>query len=117
MDSRFPELGTSRSAELTAPAKKPPWVDLRAGLDGVEKREFLTLLGLNSDPSVVQPVASNYADCSIPLPFYIMYEVKLCYTWAYNKGHIQGKFIQLLKNTKLNRQPLNSFENKVEMNE
>jgi hypothetical protein len=34
----------------------------RADLDDVEKRKFLTLQGLNSDPSVVQPVASRYTD-------------------------------------------------------
>jgi hypothetical protein len=30
----------------------------RAGLDDVENRKFLTLPGLNSDPSVVQPVGA-----------------------------------------------------------
>jgi hypothetical protein len=38
----------------------------RAGLDDVEKRKFLTLPDSNSDPSVVQPVASCYTDCAIP---------------------------------------------------
>jgi hypothetical protein len=33
-------------------------VGLRAGLDDVEKRKFLTLRDLNSNPSVVQLVAS-----------------------------------------------------------
>jgi hypothetical protein len=37
-------------------------VDPRGGLDDMEKRKFLTLPGLNSDPSVVQPVASRYTD-------------------------------------------------------
>jgi hypothetical protein len=37
------------------------WVSLRADLDGVEKRKFFTLPGL----SIVQPVASCYADCAI----------------------------------------------------
>jgi hypothetical protein len=37
----------------------------RSGLDDVEKRKFLTLPGLNSDPLVVQPVASRYTDCAI----------------------------------------------------
>jgi hypothetical protein len=44
-------------------------VDPTAGLDDVEKREFFTIPGLNSDPSVVQPVASRY-DCAIPAPTY-----------------------------------------------
>jgi hypothetical protein len=38
------------------------WVDLRAGLDDLEKRKFLTLPGLELRPSVVQPVASRYID-------------------------------------------------------
>jgi hypothetical protein len=38
----------------------------RASLDDVEKRKFLTLPGLNSDPFVVQPVASRYTDYAIP---------------------------------------------------
>jgi hypothetical protein len=36
------------------------WVDPRAGLDDVEKR--------NSDPSIVQPVASRYTKYTIPAP-------------------------------------------------
>jgi hypothetical protein len=37
------------------------WVDLRASLDDLEKRKFLTLPGdSNSDPSVDQLVASRY---------------------------------------------------------
>jgi hypothetical protein len=44
------------------------WVDPRAGLDDVEERKFLILLGLELDPSVVQPVASRYTDCAIPAP-------------------------------------------------
>jgi hypothetical protein len=41
------------------------WVDPRADMDYVEKRKFLTLPGLQLDPSVVQPVASRYADYAI----------------------------------------------------
>jgi hypothetical protein len=47
------------------------WVDPRAGLDDVEKRKFLTLLGLNFDPLVVQPVASCYTDYAIPAPLLV----------------------------------------------
>jgi hypothetical protein len=46
-------------------------VGLRAGLDDVEERKILTLLGLkNSEPSLVQPVASRYTDCATPAPNY-----------------------------------------------
>jgi hypothetical protein len=41
------------------------WVDPRAGLDDVEKRNLLTLRDSNSDPPVVQPVASRYTDYAI----------------------------------------------------
>jgi hypothetical protein len=41
------------------------WVDPIADLDYVEKRKFLTLPGLNSDPSVVQHLACCYTDCAI----------------------------------------------------
>jgi hypothetical protein len=44
------------------------WVSLRAGLDSVEKREFLTLPGLKSNPSVVQPVASHCTEYTILAP-------------------------------------------------
>jgi hypothetical protein len=38
----------------------------RAGLDNMEKCKSLILRNSNSDPSLVQPVASGYADCAIP---------------------------------------------------
>jgi hypothetical protein len=44
------------------------WVDPRAGLDDLEKRIFLVIPGLNSDSSVVQPVASRYTDYTTPAP-------------------------------------------------
>jgi hypothetical protein len=47
-------------------------VDNRDGLDGVEKKKFLTLQGLNSDPSVVQPLASRYTGSAIPALIYII---------------------------------------------
>jgi hypothetical protein len=47
-------------------------------MDNVEKREFLTLPGLNSDPSVVQPVASRYTDWAIP-------DLQHCIVYPYNK--------------------------------
>jgi hypothetical protein len=45
-------------------------VDLRDGLDDVEKRTFLTLPGLELYASVVQPVANRCTDYAIPAPFY-----------------------------------------------
>jgi hypothetical protein len=56
------------------------WVDLRAGLDDLEKRKFLTLPGIESDPSVVQPVASRYTDYAIPAPNirYRLYKMYSC---------------------------------------
>jgi hypothetical protein len=42
------------------------WVDPRFDLEDVEKRKFLTLPGL--DPSVVQPVPSQYADYAMNVP-------------------------------------------------
>jgi hypothetical protein len=55
------------------PGEKPPgthwiggWVDLRAGLDDLEKRKFFTLPGLELRPLVDQPVASRYTDYAIP---------------------------------------------------
>jgi hypothetical protein len=37
-------------------------MDPRAGLDDVEKTKFLNLSDSNSDPSVIQPIASRYTD-------------------------------------------------------
>jgi hypothetical protein len=68
------EWSASRTGRFTLGERVPGtywiggWVDPRADLHDVEKRKFLTLLGLNSDPSVVQPVASDYTDCAIPAP-------------------------------------------------
>jgi hypothetical protein len=42
-------------------------VNPRASLDDMEKWKFLTLRDSNSDPSVVQPVASRYTDYVIPV--------------------------------------------------
>jgi hypothetical protein len=65
------------SGQFHAPAALPPgkrapgthwiggWVDLRAGVDDVEKRKFLTLPGLELRHSVLQPVASRYTDWAI----------------------------------------------------
>jgi hypothetical protein len=49
------------------------WVSPRAGLGNVEKRKFLTLPGLDSDPSVVQPIASRYPDYAIPVLLLLKY--------------------------------------------
>jgi hypothetical protein len=64
IDPQFLGLGTSwrGSGQLHAPGRFTPgkrapgthwiggWVDLRAGLDDLEKREFLTLQGLELRP-------------------------------------------------------------------
>jgi hypothetical protein len=68
------------SGQLYAPAalpsgKEPPvpigyevgWVP-RAGLGDVEKKKFFTLLGLERDLLVVQPVANHYTDYVMPAP-------------------------------------------------
>jgi hypothetical protein len=41
---------------------------LRAGVDDMEKRKFLTLPGLELRHSVVQPIGSRYTDYAIPSP-------------------------------------------------
>jgi hypothetical protein len=41
------------------------WVGPRPGLDNVEKRKIWPYRDLNSDPSVVQLVASRYTDYAI----------------------------------------------------
>jgi hypothetical protein len=39
----------------------------KTGLDDMDKRKFLTLLRLkNSNPSIIQPLASCYTDCTVP---------------------------------------------------
>jgi hypothetical protein len=81
IDPYFLELGTSAGEWSTSrpgsftPGERAPgihwiggWVGPRAGLDDVEKRKFFNLRDSNSDPSVVQPVASRYTDYSIPAP-------------------------------------------------
>jgi hypothetical protein len=46
-------------------------VNPRAGLDDVEKRKFLTLPGLEPNPSVIQSVASRYTDYP-NIPIYLL---------------------------------------------
>jgi hypothetical protein len=41
------------------------WVGPRTGLDAVEKSKYLSLPGLDSVPSVIQPVASRYTNRAI----------------------------------------------------
>jgi hypothetical protein len=55
------------------PRRKSSWYLLnrklggpQAGLDYVEKRTYLTLLALNSEPSIVHSVASRYTDYALP---------------------------------------------------
>jgi hypothetical protein len=66
------EWSASRPGSFTRGERAPitHWigglVDPMASLDGVEKRKFLTLPGLELDPSVVQPLASRYTDKAVP---------------------------------------------------
>jgi hypothetical protein len=50
-------------------------VDLRVGLDDVVKRKFLPLPGLDSDPLIVQPVASRYPGSSLPSICFRIYQL------------------------------------------
>jgi hypothetical protein len=56
-------------------------VDLRAGLDDLEKRKFLTVPGLE-----LQPVASRYTDYTIPAQLHNMGLLNLysCYVVVIN---------------------------------
>jgi hypothetical protein len=73
------EWSASRPGRFT-PVERAPgthwiggWVDPRADRDDVKKKKFLNLPGLELRPSVLQPVASRYADYAIPAPkFYII---------------------------------------------
>jgi hypothetical protein len=72
------EWSASRPARFT-PGERAPgthwigcWVDPRAGLHDVEKRKFLTLLGLELRPSVVQPVGSRSTDYGILAPYCVL---------------------------------------------
>jgi hypothetical protein len=59
------EWAASRPGRFTSRERAPGiggYVDPRADLDDVVKRKFLTFRDSNSDPSVVQPVASRYND-------------------------------------------------------
>jgi hypothetical protein len=63
------------SGHRHAPAALPPdthsiggWVGPRAGLDDVEKVKFFNLPDSNSEPSVIQSVASRYTDYAIWAP-------------------------------------------------
>jgi hypothetical protein len=48
-------------------------MDLRAGLDDLEKEKFLTLPGLELRPLGRPAVASRYTDCAIPAPDILLY--------------------------------------------
>jgi hypothetical protein len=84
------------SSQLHAPAALPPrenppgthWI---GGLvEATEKRNFLTLPGLEFDPSVVQPVASRCTDYNIPAPLKVNCINKL------KTSKIQNKLVQYL---------------------
>jgi hypothetical protein len=61
------EWSASRPGCFTLGERAPVahwWVDSRAGLEDVEKRKFVTLPGLELEPSLVQPVANRYPGSS-----------------------------------------------------
>jgi hypothetical protein len=77
------EWSASRPCRFT-PGERAPgthwiggWVGLRSGLDAVEKRKFLPYRDSNSDPSVIQPVASRYTDCATLAPGMVLVTHKI----------------------------------------
>jgi hypothetical protein len=81
------EWSTSRPGRFT-PGKRASgtrwiggWVGPRAGLDAMDRRKILPPQDSNTDPSVVQPVASRYTDCAIPAPaWHSAYRENLTFT-------------------------------------
>jgi hypothetical protein len=53
------------------------WVNLRAGLDDMEKIKFLKLPGLELRHSVVQSVTSRYTDYAIPAPLQLLEKTEI----------------------------------------
>jgi hypothetical protein len=68
------------------------WVDPRVGLDEIEKWKFLTLPGLELRPSLVQPIASHYTDCSIPAHGW-KDNIKMC--WKGRSVRVWPRFTRL----------------------
>jgi hypothetical protein len=68
------------SGQLHAPATLPPgvksppspldrgWVDPWTGVEDMERKNTCSYQDPNSDPWVVQPVATRFTDCTIPAP-------------------------------------------------
>jgi hypothetical protein len=69
------------------------WADLRVGLDDIENRKFLSLLGLELRP-LGRP-ASRYTDYAIPDP--ISSRFILILTSSVRLGCQSGVFLQILK--------------------
>jgi hypothetical protein len=70
------EWSVSRPGRFT-PGERAPgthwiggWVGPRANLDYMEKWKYMPSPDSNSDPLVVQPVASRYTDSAIPALYY-----------------------------------------------
>jgi hypothetical protein len=68
------EWSASRPGRFTPGERAPSthwiggWVDLRTGLNDVEKENSFPHQDSNSDPSAIQPVASHYSDYAILAP-------------------------------------------------
>jgi hypothetical protein len=70
IDPRFLDFGTSWRWVVSFTARPPyPRYPLGRRLSGRQSRSW-SHRNSNSDPSVVQPVASHYTDCAIPAHLY-----------------------------------------------
>jgi hypothetical protein len=60
-------------------------VDPSTGLDDLEKRKFLTLPGLELDPSLVHLVTSRYTDYATPAPYSYIFTIFLLFSNLYRR--------------------------------
>jgi hypothetical protein len=60
--------GQLHAPAALSPGKEPPVPIGPQSRSGRRREKFLPYRDSNSNPSVVQPVASRYTDCAIPAP-------------------------------------------------